>query len=205
MVVAVLKDFIQVERDQDADCTRIDAAVRLAEQDIDLLKSRQLDPDEMHTKWSAIRDQTILAVREVRRKIVNRADEAKETHKEMIEAFFREREAYPRDGKIPSLPEYSGILQEIPTRGLLDHLRYLIRIGDFVRAQSVRAAFEARGDRCRYVPAFEKILAQFAFAESGGLDERLARICHSADQVDAKITDLFCRHITTTITADRNP
>jgi hypothetical protein len=199
----MLKNIIEAERDQDADCTRIDAAVRLAEQDIAVLRCRQLGPDEAHKKWSAIRDQTILAVRDVRRNIVKRADEAKEAHRGMIEAFFRERGACPRDDKGRPLPEYSAILQEIPTKGLLDHLRYLIQIGDFVRAQSIRAAFELREDRYRYVPAFEKILAQLAFAESGDLDERLARIRRSADEVDAKITDLFFRHITTMTTADR--
>ena len=188
----MLRNIIEAERDQDDDCTRIGAVVRLAEQDIAVLKSGQLDPDEAHKKWSAIRDQTILAVRDIRRNVVKRADEAKETHKEMIEAFFRDRGAHPGGNKGRPLPEYSGVLQEIPTKGLLDHLRYLIQVGDFVRAQSVRAAFELRKDRYRYALAFEKILAQLAFAESGDLDERLARISRSADEMDAKITDLFC-------------
>src|ERR1700704_3425187 len=188
----MLKSIIEAERDQDDDCTRIRAVVRLAEQDIAVLKSGQLDPDEAHKQWSAIRDQTILAVRDIRRNVVKRADEAKETHREMIEAFFRDRGAHPGDNKGRPLPEYSAILQEVPTKGLLDHLRYLIQIGDFVRAQSVRVAFELRKDRYRYVLAFEKILAQLAFAESGDLDERLARISRSADEMDAKITDLFC-------------
>jgi hypothetical protein len=188
----MLRNIVEAERDQDADCTRIGAVVRLAEQDIAVLKRGQLDPDEAHKKWSAIRDQTILAVRDIRRNVVKRADEAKETHREMIEAFFRDRGAHPEDNKGRPLPEYSGVLQEIPTKGLLDHLRYLIQVGDFVRAQSVRAAFELRKDRYRYALAFEKILAQLAFAESGDLDERLARISRSADEMDAKITDLFC-------------
>jgi hypothetical protein len=163
----MLKNIIEAERDQDADCTRIGAVVRLAEQDIAVLKSGQLNPNEARKKWSAIRDQTILAVRDIRRNVVKRADEAKETHREIIEAFFRDRGAHPEDNKSRPRPEYSAILQEIPTKGLLDHLRYLIQVGDFVRAQSVRAAFELRKDRYRYALAFEKILAQLAFAESG--------------------------------------
>jgi hypothetical protein len=188
----MLKNIIEAERDQDADCTRIGAVVRLAEQDIAVLKCGQLNPNEARKKWSAIRDQTILAVRDIRLNVVKRADEAKETHREIIEAFFRDRGAHPEDNKSRPRPEYSAILQEIPTKGLLDHLRYLIQVGDFVRAQSVRAAFELRKDRYRYALAFEKILAQLAFAESGDLDERLARISRSADEMDAKITDLFC-------------
>jgi hypothetical protein len=200
----MLKNVIEAERDQDADCTRIDAAVRLAEQEIAALESRQLDLDQTHKEWSKIRDRTILAVRDVRRNIVKRAHEAKETQWGMIETFFRERAAYPSNDNAPPLLEYSAILQDIPTKGLLDHLRYLIQIGDLVRVQSIRAAFEARDDRYRYVLAFQKILAQRAFAESGDLDERLARICRSAEETDAKITDLFCRRITTMITRAPN-
>jgi hypothetical protein len=189
----MLKNVSEAERDQDADCTRIDAAVRLAEQDIAALESRQLDPDQTHKKWSEIRDRTILAVRDVRRNIVKRANEAKEIQRAMIETFFRERAAYPSNDNAPPLLEYSAVLQDIPTKGLLDHLRYLIQIGDLVRVQSLRTAFEARDDRHRYVSAFEKILAQRAFVESRDLGERLARICLSAEEADVKITDLFCR------------
>jgi len=97
------KTLFEAERDQDADCTRIDAAVRLAEQDIAALASRRLDPDQTHRKWSEIRDRTILAVRDVRRNIVKRANEAKKIKKEMIETFFRERAAYPSNDNAPPL------------------------------------------------------------------------------------------------------
>src|SRR5258705_4807484 len=121
----MLKNIIEAEREQAADCTRIDAAVCLAEQDIAALESRQLDRDEMHKKWSAIRDRTILAVRDVRRNIVKRANEAKETHRGMVETLLRERADYlTSDNSRPRL-EYSAILQDIPTKGLIDHLRYL--------------------------------------------------------------------------------
>src|SRR5271165_6803739 len=79
--IAMLRDAIEAERaerEQDADCARIDAAIELAKKDIRALKSRQLDPEEMREKWSAIRDQTIFVIRDVRRNIVKRASEAKE-------------------------------------------------------------------------------------------------------------------------------
>ena len=60
----MLKDAIEAERaerDQDADCARIDAAMALGERDIAALEDRQLDPNEMRKQWFAIRDRTILA------------------------------------------------------------------------------------------------------------------------------------------------
>src|SRR5258705_3636672 len=105
----MLKNVIEAERDQDADCTRIDAAVRLAEQDIAALESRQLDPDQTYKKWSEIRDRTILAVRDVRRNIVKRANEAKEIQRAMIETSFRERAAYPSNDNAQPLLEYSAL------------------------------------------------------------------------------------------------
>ena len=46
----------RAERDQDADCARIDAAIALVEQDIAALEDRQLAPDEIRKQWFAIRD-----------------------------------------------------------------------------------------------------------------------------------------------------
>jgi hypothetical protein len=183
--------FIEAERDQDADCIRIEAEIRLAEQGLAALKTEQLDPDEAQKQWLAIRDRTILAVRDLRRHIVKRANEAKATKRRLIETFFREKVAHPGNGEARPSLEYSAILQDIPTKGLLDHIRYLVQVGDFVRVQSIRAAFEAREDRYRYAAAFERTLVQLAFAERKDLDARLARICRLAEEADTKITDLF--------------
>jgi hypothetical protein len=187
----MLKDIIEVERaerDQDADCARIDAAIHLAEQDIAALESRQLDPDEKRKGWFAVRDRTILAIRDVRRNIIKRANEAKETEIGMIEKFFRERSDHN------PLHEFSVTLQDIPTKGLLDYLRYLIRVGDPARVQCIRVVFEARVDHHRYNVTFDKMLAQFAFAGSGDLEERLARICRSAEKADARVAGLFAAY-----------
>ena len=188
----MLKDVIEVERaerDQDADCARIDAAVRLAEQNIAALEGRQLDADEMRKKWSAIRDRTILIIRDVRHNIVRRANEAKETEKWMIEKLLREK----IDGR--DLREFSAGLQEVPTKGLLDYLHYLIEVDDLARIQCVRVVFAARHDRQQYNVAFDKMLAQFTFAPCEELRARLARIRHSAGQVDASVAALFCAHV----------
>src|SRR5262245_47715355 len=59
------KNLIEVEREQQADCARIDAAVRLAEQEFANLYRRDYGPGEMRRKWIGVRDRTILAVRDV--------------------------------------------------------------------------------------------------------------------------------------------
>ena len=165
MLIGVI-EAEQAERDQHADYARIDDAIRLAEQNIAALESRQLEPHETRKKWLAIRDRTILAIREARGNMIKRANEAKETRSRMIETFFRD---------VPSPHEFSSALQDVPTKGLLDYVNYLIRVGDVGRVQCIRVVFKARGDHHRYDLTFEKVLAQFALAEFGGFEERLTR------------------------------
>jgi hypothetical protein len=119
----MLNDVLEVERaerNQEADCALIDAAVRLAEKEIAFLEGRQLGPDELRKKWCGIRDRTILAVRDVRRNIVRRADEAKETERRIIEKWFREKS----DDRV--LSEFSSTLGQVPTKRLLDYLTSLL-------------------------------------------------------------------------------
>ena len=139
----------RAERDQDADCARIDAAIALAEKDIAALEDRQLAPDEIRKQWFAIRDRTILAIRDVRNNIIKRANEAKATEQWMIEKLMREGS----DERV--LREFSITLKEVPTKELVDYLRYLVQIGDRARIQSVRVVFTARDDRqaCHVLPS----------------------------------------------------
>ena len=187
MLIGVI-EAEQAERDQHADYARIDDAIRLAEQNIGALESWQLEPHETRKKWLAIRDRTILAIREARGNMIKRANEAKETRSRMIETFF---------SRCPSPHEFSSALQDVPTKGLLDYLNYLIRVGDVGRVQCIRVVFKARGDHHRYDLTFEKMLAQFALAEFGGFEERLTRICRLADEVDAALAAIFAAHIST--------
>jgi hypothetical protein len=175
----------QAERDHDADCVRIDAAIALAEKDIAALEDRQLAPDEIRKEWSAIRDRTILAIRDVRNNIVKRANETKATQRWMIEKFVRDES----DERI--LREFSITLKEVPTKELVHYLRYLSKIGDRARIQTICAVFAARDDRSAYNVSFDKMLAQFAEAEYGDIWERLTRICRLAEKVDARLANLF--------------
>jgi hypothetical protein len=189
MLIGVI-EAEQAERDQHADYARIDDAIRLAEQNIAALESRQLEPHETRKKWLAIRDRTILAIREARGNMIKRANEAKETRSWMIETFFRQSD-------VATPHEFSSDLQDVPTKGLLDYLNYLIRVGDVGRVQCIRVVFKARGDHHRYDLPFEKMLAEFALAEFGGFEERLTRICRLADEADAALAAKFAAHILT--------
>jgi hypothetical protein len=90
--------------------------------------------------------------------------------------------------------EFSVALKEVPTRDLVDYLRYLVQIGDRARIQSLRIVFAAREDRPAYNVTFGKMLAQFALAQHGDFGERLTRICHLAEKVDERIANLFCAY-----------
>jgi hypothetical protein len=190
-VVLMLKDAIEAERaerDQDADCARIDAVIGSSEQDIAVLEDRQLDSDEMRKEWSAIRDRTILAIRDLLHKVAKRANDAKAAEEWVIEKLMREES----DGRV--MREFSVALKEVPTRELLAYLRYLVQIGDRARIQSVRIVFASREDRQAYDVTFRKMLAQFALAEYGDLGERLTRICRLAAKVDERVVNLFCAY-----------
>ena len=109
----MLKGVIEAERaerDQEADCARINAAIGLAEQDIAALESRQLEPDEMREKWSAIRDRTILAIRPVRHNVIERQTKAKQTERWMIEKSIREES----DERVTR--EFSAELKKVETK-----------------------------------------------------------------------------------------
>jgi hypothetical protein len=174
----------QAERDQEADCARIDAAIRSSEEEIAALADRQLDPIARRREWSEIRDRTIACIRDVRHNVVDRANEAKATEQWMIEKFLSESE-----GK--AVDEFSVMLNEVPTKGLIDYLHYLVRIGDRDRVQSVCEVFAARKDRQAYGVTFSRMLVQLALSDCADLQERLGRICRSADRVDARVAELF--------------
>jgi len=186
--IAMLRNAVEAERaerDQDADCARIEAAVDMAKQAITALEHQQLDTEEIHEKWSAIRDQTIFVIREVRRNIIRRAKEAEETERSIIQKFWQEQS----DGGV--IHAFSAELQKVPTQRLLDYLRYLIQVDDLARIQSLRMVFKARVDHRRHEPTFDGMLAQFARAKCGDLGERLVRICRLAQRTDAIIANLL--------------
>jgi hypothetical protein len=187
----MFKDATEVERAeraQEADSARINAAVEAAENAITALATRQLDSTELRNEWAAIRDRTILAVRDVRHNIMKRSATASETQRWMEEKWLRE--VY--DDKI--LHAFTADLQTKPTRLLVDYLGYLIQVIDLARIQSVVVVFAARADNQRYKTIFDKMLGRFTLSQSGIMGARLAKICELAESVDLKITHLFSAH-----------
>ncbi len=181
----------RAERDQDADSARINVAIDAAEKAIAALATQQLYPDETRKEWSAIRDRTIIAIRNVRHNVIKRANFAKQTERWMVEKWLHEI----NDGWI--LGEFTADMQKVPTRGLLDYLRYLIQFGDLARIQSINAVFSARSDNQRYKSSFDKMLGQFTLSQCGVIGARIAKIYEWAELVDARILHLFSAHCTT--------
>lgn len=180
----------RAEREQTADCARIDAAIDAAEKAIAAVEARQPYPDERREQLSAIRDRTILAIRNVRHNIMQRASKAKQTERWMVQKWLHE----VNDGRI--LREFTADLQKVPTQRLLDYLCYLVRIDDLARIQSVNAIFAERADKERYAAAFEKMVGQFTLSKCGVLGARIAKIYQSAESIDTKIAQVLSAHYT---------
>jgi len=91
-------------------CTRIDAAVRLAETGYRCSSEvGGLDPDQTHRKWSENSRPNNLAFVMCARNIVKRANEAKKIKKEMIETSFVRELLIQAMITPPPLLEYSAI------------------------------------------------------------------------------------------------
>jgi len=72
----MLRKILQAERDQVADYARVNDAITSAETEIAALKKRNFGPDEMRIAIVTIRDRAILTIRDVRKNMARRADEA---------------------------------------------------------------------------------------------------------------------------------
>ena len=71
-----ITEWERAERDQDADSVRINAAIDAAEKAIAALAARQLGPDETCKEWCAIRDRTILTIRNIRENVIENENSA---------------------------------------------------------------------------------------------------------------------------------
>lgn len=188
----MLKNMVAAERDQQADCARVDHALRLAEAEIAFLETRELDIDELHRRRSVIRDRTILAIRDVRQNMAKRALAAKATEKSMTNEFIRHDPGFSRDYVVPHLNAFAAMLERTPSFGPVDHLRKLIADGDRDLDKSILLALEAREDSRIYAAMLERILAQLELAGRTKMQEHLTIMTRAAERADARITDLLC-------------
>ena len=175
----------RAERDQEADSARIAAAVDTAHKAIAALAARPLGPGAACKEWAGIRDRTILGIRDVRHNVIKRAKLARETERRMVEKWLREI----NDGRI--LREFAAELQQVPTAGLLDYLRYLIGFAASPASRaSTRCLQRARTNTATKPPSTQCWdNSRCRNADFSGA--RIARIHELAEIVDAKIFDLF--------------
>jgi hypothetical protein len=80
-VINTLVEAQRAEADQEANCARIDAAIRIAHEELAALQNRPVDPHDLHKGWCALCDRTIMLIKNVRRNVARRANEAKETER----------------------------------------------------------------------------------------------------------------------------
>src|SRR6266704_1939185 len=64
-MATMLPKVLEIERHQLADYARVDYAITKGEDEIAALEELRLGPDELRRQTSAVRDRTVLAVREV--------------------------------------------------------------------------------------------------------------------------------------------
>ena len=76
-MATMLPKVLEMERCQLADYPRVDYAITKGEDEIAALEELRLGPDELRRETSVVRDQTVLAVREVRKNMAKRAISAK--------------------------------------------------------------------------------------------------------------------------------
>jgi len=189
----MLRKILQAERDQVADYARVNDAITSAETEIAALKKRNFGPDEMRIAIVTIRDRAILTIRDVRKNMARRADEAKNVQVSLTDDFVRQRLRFAKDdvAEADLRACLFATLERTPTYSLLDHLRKAIEAEDVARAESIRFEFQSRDDRHEYAATFGMILAKLAPLDPAEMRKRLANIRNAAEMADARITDLF--------------
>jgi hypothetical protein len=190
-----LNRILQAERAQKADEARIDHAITKAESEIAALEQRHLGPKELQRAIITIRDQAILAIRDVRKNMVKRTTAAKTMEESVDDDFLRRRSRFAEGDLVDASlrTRFFEVLERTPTFELIYHLRDAIEVGNIACAESIRFEFQCREDRREYMASFEMILAKIALHDPVEMRKRLANIRNAAEKVDARITDLLKR------------
>jgi S-adenosylmethionine/arginine decarboxylase-like enzyme len=191
----LLKRILQVERDQKADEARIDDAITKAESDIAALNQRHRAPEEMQRAIIAIRDRTVLIVRDVRKNMQNRDIVAKNMQETLSDDFLRQRSRFANDDIEDAnlRTRFFELLERSPTYALLDYFGDAREVGNIACAESIQFEFKCREDRHEYNASFEAIVANLSVCDPVEMRKRLANIRNAAEKVDARITNLLQR------------
>jgi hypothetical protein len=186
----MLKKIAAAERDQQADCARVNNAVRMAEAEIAFLETRHLDIDEFQKRRAAIRDRTILAIRDVRQNMAKRAVAAKSAEQSLTDEFIRHDAGFLREYVTPHLNAFVAMLERTPGFGPLGRIRNAIGSGDG-DLHGILLALEAHEDSRLCIATIKGILAEAELAGRAEIRKRLAAIMQSSEQTDARITALL--------------
>jgi hypothetical protein len=190
----LLKRIEQTEREQAADAARIDGAIARAESEIAALEG-QLASTELQKAITAIRDRAIMTIRDVRHNMQKRIGAAENIQAVLSKDFLRPSLRFAKDDAedVNLRKRFFDLLARSPTAALVDHFQDAIGAGDIACAESIRFEFHCRADRQEYDERFDAMVAKTVLHIPVEIQKRLANIRNSADQVDARVTDLLRR------------
>src|SRR2546421_4484843 len=122
---AFKKRIVQLERDQEADAARIDAAIRKAENEIAFLEQRHLTREALWSAMWAIRDKTVLMTRDVRKNMHRRTIAAKEMQETLCSDFIYQSTRFAAEDVVDAAlrTRFFNLLQRTPTLALIDYLK----------------------------------------------------------------------------------
>ena len=184
----LLKRMVQAERDQKADEARIDGAIARAENEIAALEG-QLAPAELQKSINAIRDRTIITIRDVRKNMQNRINAAKNMQAVFLRRSLRFANDDAEDATLRK--RFFELLALTPTAALIDHFHDAIDVGDIACAESIRFEFHCRADREKYQNRFDTMVTNAALNLPLEMQQKLTNIRNSAAKADARITNLL--------------
>jgi hypothetical protein len=186
------KTILQTEREQMADAARIDDAVTNAENDIARLERRRLARRELHDMVIAVRDRTILIIRDVRKNMETRAFAAQRMQACLNGEFLRLRSRFAAadlaDRNLRS--QLMERLERTPTSALTDRLRDAAQAGNAACAELIRFEFRCGDDRREFMARFEAVAAKLASNDPVEMRRRIAGIRKAIERADARVTGL---------------
>jgi len=190
--VSLLQRILQLEREQKADEVRIDDAIKTAENNIAALTRKHLSREEMRKASLAIRDRTVLIIRDVRKNMQTRQSMARNMQDSLIDGF-RKRSCFAKDDveDVALRCRFFELLQDAPTHTLIYHLQEAIKVSNLACVENIQFEFKCRNDRHEYAPAFEALAASLSHSDPVKVWKRLANVRKAAEKVDTRITALL--------------
>lgn len=194
-VSVLLKRIVQLEREQKADASLIDAAIRKAESEIADLGQRRLAANALSSAIATIRDRTALLIRDVRSNMHRRTIAAREMQQALGSDFLSGHTRFAGEDATDATlrTRFFELLQRTPTSALLLHLQDAIENGNFACAESIRFEFRCRSDRYLYWASFEAIREMRRDDDPAEMQIRLESIANATAKIDSRVASLAQR------------